>query len=393
MHKLSTIGGSALVLALFATPVSSRETGLFHTAAAAQAGQSYARFTPRKATSETRIDYSHWDEALKYFVYRMGRSIREGAPRVEPALGSRFIFGHDSRLRLEGNRVAFSFLEQEQIDALTAYREDLERTADLVDISALPRNEQLAYWMNLHNVAVIEQIAKAYPVQQPSRINIGPDRLPLDQAKIVTVSGVALSPHDIRTRIVFPNWRDPRVIYGFFRGEIGGPSIQREAFAANKVGTLLDEAAFEFVNSLRGTEKRGETLHVSKIYEEAAPHFFRGGDSELRDHLRKYATDRVGKLIDRTSAIKASIYEKDISDLARGERDPEHGLVTINYDPTGLGRGIAPPIGVPRHIGRLVVERQRKYRKIRRRASREGWVIFLTPEQLAERDKANREIE
>ncbi len=354
------------------------------------------QFTPRPESAETKIDYSHWDEALKYFVFRMGRSAREGAPTVSPEMGTRRVFGHASRLRLEGNRVGFSFLEDEQITALTAYRQDLENTAKLANISALPKNEQLAFWINLHNVAIIEQIALAYPLQQPSRMQIGPDKLPLDQAKIVTVSGIALSPHDIRTKIVFPNWRDPRVIYGFFRGEIGGPTIQKKAFNGENVGELLDESAFEFVNSLRGTEKRGKTLHVSKLYEEAAPFYFKDLNQDLRQHIKKFSTDEVGQMIDRTTQIRATLYERDVSDLAGGERSPVYSNTTSNYDPRGTGlasRNRAPPTGVPANIGRLVSEKENKMRKLRRSGALEGRVIVLDPAKRAEQEEANKEIE
>jgi Protein of unknown function, DUF547 len=178
----------------------------------------FARFAPKAATVNTKIDYTAWDEALRYLVFRMGKSIREGAPRVEPGMGTRRVYGHDSRYRLEGNRVIFSFMNQDVLTALAEYRQDLEQTANLVDISKLAKNEQLAYWINLHNAAIIEQIALAYPVSQPSRIKLDASGLPFDETPFISVAGVKMSPKDIRTKIVFPHWKDPKVIYGFFRG-------------------------------------------------------------------------------------------------------------------------------------------------------------------------------
>ena len=263
----SVISAGAAFSLVLASPVAAQE-------GAVTAAADFARFVPKSEAIQTSLDYAVWDDALRYMVFRMGRSSREAAPSVEVGLTGRIKRGHQSRYRLEGNRVIFSFLEQDIIDSLTAYKKDLESIADQIDISSLPRNEQLAYWINLHNAAVIEQLAQQYPIRSPSLAKFGPDQLPLDEAKVISVNGVAMSPRDIRTRIVYPNWNDPKVIYGFFRGEIGGPSISGEAYTSRNVSRLLADNARDMVNSLRGVEKIGSTMHVSEIYEEARPFYF-----------------------------------------------------------------------------------------------------------------------
>ena len=329
----------------------------------------FKQFAPKKNSNRTKIDYGVWDEVLKYFVFRMGKSIREGAPRPNAGLGTRRVYGHDSRYRLEGNRVIFSYFNDEIITALTEYRKDLENTANIVDISKLAKNEQLAYWINLHNAAIIEQIAIAYPVGQPSRIKIGDSRVPLDETPFITVLNVKMSPKDIRTKIVYPHWKDPKVIYGFFRGEIGGPSIQGDAFNADNVSDLLDKSAKEFVNSLRGTQKSGKTLLVSKIFEEARPYFFPEWPNDLKTHLRNHAEEKVTSIIDKTNSVLPKIYETDIADLANGERDPNYGFVTSNGIPKG-GK-------IPEAIRRLLREHRQKFNKIIRRDGLIGIVTVL----------------
>ena len=365
-----------------------------------QAETQFTKFVPGKQTDSRRLDYGFWDDALEYFVFRMGRSIREGAPKVDPTTGTRRIYGHDSRYRLEGNRVIFSYFDQDIVDSLTAYREDLQNTAGKLDIGALSRNEQLAFWINLHNVAVIEQIAINYPLSQPSRMKLGQDRLPLDEAKIITIDGVSMSPRDIRTKIVFPNWRDPRVMYGFFRGEIGGPSIQPDAFNGQNLGTLLNSSAIDFVNSLRGTEKRGKTLHVSTIYEEGRPFFFAGWPSDIQQHLRAFSTNEVRDMVGKTETVRATIYEADLSDLSKGQVDPEYNPLSFTNDISVKGNGertayqaMTPPIGVPRAIGRLIKEQNEKFRKMARHRNRTGQVIMLDDAEHAILQKENEIIE
>ncbi|MDN3644798.1 DUF547 domain-containing protein [Pontixanthobacter aestiaquae] len=341
--------------------------------ALAQANEKFARFVPKAHPVRTKIDYSIWDEALSFFVVPMGSSIREGAPRVDGRTGTRRVYGHDSRFRLEGNRIGFSFFTDEVTQSLVEYRVDLQQTADAVNISTLSKNEQLAFWLNLHNVAIIEQIALQYPLSQPSQLTVGGSPELLDEAPFITVAGVAMSPKDIRTKIVYPNWKDPKVIYGFFRGDIGGPSIQREAFNGNNLSGLLDRSAREFINSLRGTDKSGKKLRVSKIFEEARSFYFSDWPRAIRAHYAKYANDPVKEIMDKTIGAEATIYETDIADLSNGERDPN--LSTIE-DALDNGRG-RQGLQIPTAIARLMVERQQKIEKIIKRGGRQGTVTFV----------------
>lgn len=338
-------------------------------ATSVQDSRNFSQFKPKADRVNTRIDYTIWDEALSALVVRMGNSIREGAPLPNPNVGTRRVYGHDSRFRLEGNRVGFSFFSREVIESLTEYKTDLERTANAVDISTLSKNEQLAFWMNLHNVAIIQQIAIEYPLSQPSRMKIGEAGLPLDEAPIITIQNVQMSPRDIRTKIVFPNWKDPKVIYGFFRGDIGGPSVQRKAFTATNLSELLDSSAKEFINSLRGTQKSGRTMKVSKIYAEAQPYFFNDWPLSLRRHYDNYAGEKVKSILAKTVDVDPAIYEADIADLAKGERDPEY-----NFKDPADGR---QAIGLPAAIRRLMIEREQKIEKIIRRGDRKGTVEFV----------------
>lgn len=337
----------------------------------------FQQFSPTDAPTIQSIDYSVWDEAMNYLVFRMGKSLRKGANRPDPSLGSRRTYGHVSRYRLEGNRVIFSFLTPEVIASFTEYRQDLERTAGAVNIANLPRNEQLAFWINLHNVSVIEQIALAWPVRQPSTLKVG--EVPLDEAKFITVQGISMSPKDIRTQIIYPNWQDPRVIYGFWRGDIGSPSIQAEAFNSENVERLLNKGAVDFVNSLRGTQKSGSTLQVSKIYDEAAPFYFRNFDTDLRTHIANHAQEDVTDILGTTQKIDASIYEADIADMAGGAREPSYSNITTN--------GTSTSFRIPQSMARLLVEHERKVELIIREG-RTGTVTFNNIDLPGEEPKA-----
>jgi hypothetical protein len=341
-------------------------TGAVPAAAQTPLGEAeLATFAPSKTPNADKIDYSIWDEAMKNIVVSMGPSLRESAPRPEPSLGSRRQYGHVSRYRLEGSRVMFSFLDSDVIASFTEYRKDLENTANIVDIQSLSRNEQLAYWINLHNVALVEQIANAWPVRQPREIMI--DGVPLDDARFITVEGIRLSPRDIREKIVYRHWNDPLVIYGFWRGEIGGPSLQKEAFNADNVGRLLIRGAADFINSLRGTQELGDRLQVSELYQEAAPYYFPNFEADLRAHLTRYANEPTAALLAKTRGAEPVIAEHDIADLEGGVREPT--LSNVSSD----GRPVS--FRIPQSMAALLKEREDKFQEIIRQG-RTGTVTF-----------------
>lgn len=369
----SVLASTALAAAL-AAPSAQAGNDEFSVAststAVAPANPEFARFAPHERLNTERVDYSAWGEAMNYLVYPMGRSLRQTPGRPEPGMGTRRMYGHDSRYRLEGNRVMFSFFTPELQQMVADYRHELEDLASKIDVASLPRNEQLSYWINLHNVAMIEKIAAEWPIRQPRDIEI--DGVPLDQAKFLEVHGVKMSPHDIRHQIVYRHWRDPKVIYGFWRGDIGGPSIASDAYNGINVSTQLERNASEFVNSLRGTQKRGDRLQVSSIYDEARPYFFADWPESLRAHLSEFAANEVAEILAETTSVEAVIYEPDIADLAGGMREPTYSLVTT----TGVdGIERAASFRIPQGTARLLREQQEKLERTRREMPT-GRVIF-----------------
>ena len=369
----TTVAALALALATTTMPAAAQE---------ASQADDFSAFAPRASASDIRLDYRAWQDALEWFVLDMGPSLREFAGRPDPVVGSRFIYDHQSRYRLEGNRIAFSMLDDDVRASLTEYRTDLERIGGEVDIAGLPRNEQLAFWLNLHNAAMIERIALAYPVKQPRSIRV--DGEPLDTARFLSIGGRKLSLNDIRTRIVYPNWDDPKVIYGFFRGDIGGPSIQREPYTGSNVGTLLNLGADEFVNSLRGTQAKGPDLAVSRIYAEAAGFYFPQMGADLRAHLARYANADVRPLVDSARNLEPTTYDFGIADLANGQRETSLKTQDCVLDLTQVSGGIdcvPNDPRVPPNVRRFTAEREEKIRQLARRGLLTGRIIII-PEEL-----------
>ncbi|PHQ67779.1 MAG: hypothetical protein COB92_03030 [Robiginitomaculum sp.] len=331
----------------------------------------YNKFSPREQTSTVVLDYQIWDAALQSVVLRLGESIRRRARRPNASVGTRFISGHKSAYRLEGSRVTFSYMDNEFKRELSAYRADLVHIANQIELTHLAKNEQLAFWYNLHNALVIENIALNYPTKKPAKLLIGPLQQPFHDAKLVTIKGVPLSLRDIRENIVYRNWDSPKVIYGFFYGNIGGPALQNYAITSENVDTVLSMHASEFINSLRGFHAERKTLKVSVLYQEARPYFFENWTQDLKDHLSKYTTPDVTEELIQDKPIAIDKFDDIVADLLGGSM-PITSYVSQSTD------DIIAPIGVPPEIARLMNELHDKAIVMRRRGmvNRGGTVII-----------------
>lgn len=296
----------------------------------------FAKFIPNTANT-LKIEYTVWDKILNSMVFLTGLSTRQVAPKPDALAGSRFIWEHKSPYRYEGNKIPFSMLTEEHIATLQEYKRDLENLSEKIDIASLPKNEQLAYWFNLHNVSVITLIAENYPVVEPSKLRIGPEKAAMHDAKVISVSGSMLSLRDIRENIVYPNWQDPKVIYGFFLGDIGSPSVINRAFTAENTEKLLDTNANEFINALRSYSRGG----ISKIYKDVGRFYFPDFETDLRAHFELYMWPEVFEELEKTGRLKINPYEYDIADMEGGHGPQVVGNVTIDGKPVRDSRSYA----------------------------------------------------
>ncbi len=266
-------------------------------------------------TYSAKIDYAALDEILGAIVYRVGPSDRRPAFGAYQQTGSRIRRENTSRYRYEGNRVLFHLLNQEHRDELLEYRQALEALPNRVDIARLSRDEQLAFWLNLHNVVMLDTLARKYPVRNIAAARV--NGAPLLEAEIVNLPDGAISLSSLRRDIILANWPDPRVLYGFYTGMVGGPSIQREAFNGTQVWTQLDGVASEFVNALRGVDLHNDPVRISPIYFEYDG-LFPDGDSDVRQHLLRYAAYEVRDLVASAQAFRPLSMDTAIADLTNG---------------------------------------------------------------------------
>ncbi len=261
------------------------------------------------------IRYDDWDLILSSSVLETGLSDREPASRRDKRnVATRIRHTNMSSTSFEANRVMFNLFDAAHEDSLLAIRRDLESTSDFVPLEEFSKNEQLAYWLNLHNVAVVYEIAKAYPIKKIKSLVKG--RKSVWDKKTMSIGGVPTSIRDIEDHVV-ANWNDPLVLYGLFMGTIGGPNIRSEAYTGDNVVDALRENAVDFVNSLRGFRLWSGYGRVSDHYE-LGRHYFPDFDEDMKRHLMKFANGSALRALAKADTFRIKNYDWGIADLRNG---------------------------------------------------------------------------
>ncbi len=234
-------------------------------AEAAPRAELWPRWTAHDPASTRAVDHADWDALLA----RHNRAAADGSRRFDYAA----VAAEDRR-------------------RLGAYVDGLAATP----VSALARDQQRAFWINLYNALTVQTVLERWPVASIRDISISPGLFSVGPwgKKLATVEGEPLSLDDIEHRILRPIWKDPRIHYALNCAAVGCPDLQPVAFTAANAEALLEEAARAFVNHPRGVRVAdGGKLRVSSIYVWFKDDFGDGSDAAVVAHLARYAAPEL----------------------------------------------------------------------------------------------------
>lgn len=282
-------------------------------AADSQVPEPFRGFDP---ASNYRITYADLDSMLKIVVVDTGRSTREKAEPTQAKTGTRMKANVKRSTINEGNRVYYELFRDDENAAqvMLEIQKILENLPSEAPLAYFSRQEQLAYWLNLYNVTVINEIVKIYPQRKLKKYLSG--KKSILSPKILEVAGVPLSLDDIQHTILKQNYdNDPLVMYGLYQGNIGGPNIRKSSYTGTNVYRYLKDNAAEFVNSNRGTYAKDEKIfRASSLYDRNRD-YFQDFQADLKKHLLGYLQGRERKELEVSSTIKPDISDWTITDL------------------------------------------------------------------------------
>lgn len=292
------------------------------------------------ASSTHTINYDDLTSLLESLVADVGLSNREKADVGHAKTGTRMKTKVQRSTINEGNRFYYeTFVDNEAGQkTLGNIQKSIERLPNEMSLEKFTRDEQLAYWLNLYNVTVLNEVVKEYPRRSLKKLLLGKNSIL--SRKLLTVAGVSLSLNDIQFTILKQNYdSDPLIIYGLYQGIIGGPNIRSKAYTGTDVYRALTENAVVFVNSNRGTTIRdAKSFRVSSFYERNKEYFpdFR---ADLTAHLLKYLEGDERMAIQKAAKLKPDISDWTVTDLGGSYREIGGSLAHSNAGLMGAMSG------------------------------------------------------
>lgn len=233
--------------------------------------------------STASIDHRAWDAVVSTYLKVDPR--RDGVNRFDYAAVS-----DEDRFRLK----------------------DYLRGLGEVDIAKYDRDEQIAFWMNLYNAAIVDLVLDNAPVNSIRDIS-GPGigvRGPWLRP-VATILGRMLSFDDIEHRVLRASFNDMGVPihYGVNCASDGCPPLAPRAHTAENWRDNLTATARQFVNSRHGVRFDGDNLRTSKIYRSWFREDFGGSDESVIAHLVEYAAPGLARRLKGRSTIAGDFYD------------------------------------------------------------------------------------
>jgi len=276
------------------------------------------KFSGYDEKSDLVIKYDDVDLILDSAVLFVGKSSRAKASKKSAKTGTRLKNKSKPYTALEGNRFYYKgFDSPEKVLLLTNIRKSLEQLPASTPLKYFTKDEQLAYWLNLYNISVLEQLVDLYP-KRSLKSDIEGD---LMTEKFLNISGEKLSLDDIKQIVIYNFGYDPLLIYGFHQGNIAGPDIRGFAYTGKDVWQTLEKNADWFINSNRGTFSHSQSrFRVSYLYEQYED-FFKAPNGDLKSHLEKFLLRSHKEKMLAAKEITIDIEDWGFADVHGGGRN------------------------------------------------------------------------
>ncbi len=200
--------------------------------------------------------------------------------------------------------VAYAGLKREE-EAVNRYLDVLERT----HTPDLPKNEQLAFYINAYNVKAIKLVLMGYPgiksIKEMGSVLSSPWK-----KQLCKIDGKLMSLDDIENQIVRPRFQDPRTHFALNCASKSCPPLLSEPYRGDVLDRQLDSSARTFINNPQSNYLKGNTLYVSKIF-----HWYEGDFKEgVLGFFMKFAEPDLKKqLEEHAGRIKIEYLDYDWS--------------------------------------------------------------------------------
>jgi hypothetical protein len=194
--------------------------------------------------------------------------------------------------------------------------DELRRQMAQVEVAALSRNDQLAYWINLYNISVVDVVVEHYPVASIKDISTDPIlRLNVFKKDSVLTKKGAMSLNDVENDKLRDGFKDPRIHFAINCAARSCPPIRPEPFSGEDVSNQLDDQVRKFLNGPHGVrlEKSNGVLmvHTTKIMDWFKADFEKWGGGRAAFIIRNVDSDKRAELEKAASQVDFAFDDYD----------------------------------------------------------------------------------
>ena len=144
-----------------------------------------------------------------------------------------------------------------------------------LELADLPREEQIAFWINVYNATVLRRVANKYPVKSVKEI-----KGLFDKEKL-KVAGQAFTLNGLQDYLLGKDFQENRVLFALVSGTKSSPPLRKEAYCGRLLERQLEEDLKSFLSQPANLYATEAGILLSPVLEPLAK---RG---TLRDFLNK----------------------------------------------------------------------------------------------------------
>lgn len=213
----------------------------------------------------------------------------------------------------------YKALKANDAKALDALRRQMAQ----VDVGSLSKPDQLAYWINLYNISVVDTVVDGYPVKSIRDLSTDPIvRLNVFKKATIDTRQGKMSLDTIENEKIRAGFKDARIHFAINCAAESCPPIRPEPYVGARIDQQLDDQTRRFLNGPNGVrlEQDGEelVLHTTKVMDWFSEDFERWGGGH-KAFIRKYVTPDKQKRIDAAKKVEIRYddYSWKLNDTSR----------------------------------------------------------------------------
>ncbi len=150
------------------------------------------------------------------------------------------------------------------------------------DLQALPRSDQLAYWINAYNAFALKSIIEHYPLRRRGIVGLA---FPANSIWQITgvwkdrrwrAAGRTVSLDQIEHDIIRPVFQEPRSHFALVCASTSCPDLRAQAYRGEVIEEQLEEQTQRFLHDQRKgvrIDAAAGAIHLSKIFDWFAEDF------------------------------------------------------------------------------------------------------------------------